>query len=39
MAKSESKRIKGKKPVNKKTQLKFAKRMADNYAVLNSLSI
>lgn len=39
MAKSEAKRIDGKKPVNRKTQLKFAKRIAENQAILNKLSI
>jgi len=38
MAKSEAKRITGKKPVNRKTQLKSAKRIAENQAILSKLS-
>jgi hypothetical protein len=37
MANSESKRIEGKKPVNRKTQIKFMKRIANNNAILNKL--
>jgi len=38
MAQSIKKRIKGTKPVNKKTQLKFQKRMKSNLEVLKNLS-
>ena len=37
MSKSEKKRVEGKKPKSKKTQLKFAKRMAKNNQILNKL--
>jgi len=37
MAKSEAKRIEGKKPVNRKTQIKFMKRIANNNAILSKL--
>jgi len=38
MAQSEKKRTTGKKPLSKKTQLKFAKRQKNNYIVLNKLT-
>jgi len=39
MAKSEKKRIEGKKPTSRKSQLKFAKRMTENFRVLSKLSV
>jgi hypothetical protein len=39
MAKSEAKRIEGRKPVNRKTQIKFMKRIANNNAILSKLEI
>ena len=37
MAQSEKKRIEGKKPVSKKTQIKFKKRIKNNHEVINKL--
>jgi hypothetical protein len=38
MAKSEKKRVEGKKPLSKKTKVKFGKRLKANYIVLNKLT-
>ena len=38
MAKSEKKRVEGKKPLSKKTKVKFGKRLEANYIVLNKLT-
>jgi hypothetical protein len=38
MAQSEKKRVFGKKPISKKTQIKFGKRLKANYLVLNKLT-
>jgi len=38
MAQSEKKRVKGKKPLSKKTKVKFGKRLKANYIVLNKLT-
>jgi hypothetical protein len=37
MAQSEKKRITGKKPASKKTQIKFEKRIKNNHEVINKL--
>ena len=37
MAKSEKKRVEGKKPLSKKTKIKFGKRLKANYLVLDNL--
>ncbi len=38
MAQSEKKRVEGKKPLSKKTKVKFGKRLKANYIVLNKLT-
>ena len=38
MAQSEKKRVEGKKPLSKKTKIKFGKRLKANYIVLNKLT-
>ena len=38
MAKSEKKRVEGKRPLSKKTKVKFGKRLKANYLVLNKLT-
>jgi hypothetical protein len=37
MARSEKKRITGKKPVNRKSQVKFEKRLRNNHEILSRL--
>jgi len=37
MAQSEKKRIEGKKPLSRSTQIKFEKRMKNNHEVINKL--
>jgi len=37
MSKSEKKRVFGKKPLSKKTKVKFGKRLKANYLVLNKV--
>ena len=37
MARSEKKRITGKKPASKKTQVKFKKQIKNNHEVINKL--
>lgn len=38
MAQSEKKRVEGRKPLSKKTKVKFGKRLKANYIVLNKLT-
>jgi hypothetical protein len=38
MAQSEKKRVEGKKPLSRSTQIKFGKRLKANYIVLNKLT-
>jgi len=38
MAQSEKKRVEGKKPLSRKTQVKFGKRLKANYLILNKLT-
>jgi hypothetical protein len=38
MAQSAKKRIVGKKPLSKKTKIKFGKRLKANYIILNKLT-
>jgi hypothetical protein len=38
MAQSEKKRVEGKKPLSKKTKIKFGKRLKANYIILNKLT-
>lgn len=38
MAQSEKKRVEGKKPLSKKTKVKFGKRLEANYIILNKLT-
>ena len=38
MAQSEKKRVEGKKPLSRKTKVKFGKRLEANYLVLNKLT-
>ena len=37
MAQSEKKRVEGRKPLSKKTKVKFGKRLKANYLVLDNL--
>jgi len=37
MAQSEKKRVEGKKPTSRKTQIKFEKRIKNNHEVINKL--
>jgi len=37
MAQSEKKRVEGKKPINRKSQIKFEKRIKNNHEVINKL--
>ncbi len=38
MAQSEKKRVEGKKPLSKKTKVKFGKRLKANYIILDKLT-